>query len=299
MTTTESTHADAAQLLASQPGRVFVLGAADTGKTTFCLRVVRMAVEAGLVVGFVDSDIGQSTIGPPTTVGLKMVRTAANLEPETLAHADVLAFVGSVVPRGHLLSLAVATARVVMRAIEHGARLVVVDTPDLVSGVAAQLLHLSQVELCRPRHAVALAHGGELEPLVGVLQRFASLDVLRLDVDPGIPMRSVDERVAARERSLAAALGPAVFRWRIRSTIFLPALPPDLDLAPLDGVLVGIDTGEGDCAGLGILESRDDALRLLTPLQEGVKAVRLGSLRATPEGRITGQVDLRSLLGTD
>jgi polynucleotide 5'-kinase involved in rRNA processing len=165
--------------------------------------------------------------------------------------------------------------------------------------VSGQLLKLAKAELCRPRHVVALARGGELDPIVGVLERFLGAEVLKLGVYPGIGMRSVDERAAYREERLKAFLGPQVYRWRVKPTVFMPVLPPIFDQSDLDGLLVGVDNGEGDCLGLGILEYREDALRLLTPVSEGVRALRLGSVRVTQDGKITERVDLRSVLGTD
>ncbi len=49
----------------------------------------------------IDADLGQPTIGPPGTVGLKIVREAADLEAE--APSDALAFVGAVSARGYFL----------------------------------------------------------------------------------------------------------------------------------------------------------------------------------------------------
>jgi len=293
----EKAHADLIASLTAQPGRVFVLGGVDTGKTTFTHRLARAGVEAGQVVAVVDADVGQSTLGPPGTVGLKIARQAADLEPPFVP--DAMSFVGSMSPRGHVLPHVTGTAKLVMRAIEMGARLIVVDTSGLVEGVAGQMLKLTKAELCRPHRAVALAHGGELEPIIGVLRRFVSLDVTELGVHPSTRVRSVDERAAHRERQLASFLGPDVYRWRVRPTVFLPTLPPMFEPAALDGLLVGVDDGTGNCLGLGILEYRDDALRLLTPVSEGVRALRLGSVRATQEGKITERVDLRAMLGTD
>jgi polynucleotide 5'-hydroxyl-kinase GRC3/NOL9 len=293
----ERSHATLVETLAAQPGRVFVLGGVDTGKTTFSIRLARAGVAAGHVVGIVDADVGQSTIGAPGTVGLKIGRTAADLEPPFLP--DAMSFVGALSPRGHILPLVTGTAKLVMRAIELGARLIVVDTSGLIDGVAGQMLKLTKAELCRPHRAVALAHGGELEPIIGVLKRFVSLEVAELPVHPSTKVRSVDTRAAHREQRLASFLGPEVYRWRVKTTVFLPTLPPMFDPADLDGLLVGVDDGEGNCLGLGILEYRDDALRLLTPVSEGVRALRLGSVRATQDGKISERVDLRSMLGTD
>ncbi len=291
----EESHADAVAALA-RPGRVFVLGGVDSGKTTFTKRLARAGLEAGQVVAVVDADLGQSTIGPPTTVGLKLIRESADLEDGT---PDAMAFVGGISPRGHVLPLVTGTSKLVMRAIEMGARLIIVDTSGLIDGVAGQVLKLTKAELCRPHNAVALARGGELEPIVGVLERFLSLDVRALAVHPEIRERSVEERTTHRETRLGAALGPEVYRWRVKPTVFMPSLPPIFDLAELDGLLVGIDDGHGDCLGLGILEYREDALRLLTPVSEGVRALRLGSVRVAPDGKIIERVDLRLVLGTD
>jgi polynucleotide 5'-kinase involved in rRNA processing len=289
-------HAEAVATLAAGPGRVFIVGAVDSGKTTFAQQLARAGLESGHVVAIVDADLGQSTVGPPGTVGLKVVREAAALDAE---HFDALAFVGAMSPRNHFLPLVTGTAKLVMRAIEIGARLIIVDTSGLIDGVAGQVLKLTKAELCRPHHVVALARGGELEPITGVLERFLSVDVIALPVHPAMAMRSVDERALYREQRLAAFLGPEIYRWRVKPTVFMPSLPPMFELEGLEGLLVGVDNGQGDCLGLGILEYREDALRLLTPVSEGVRALRLGSVRVTQDGKITERVDLRLMLGTD
>lgn len=292
----EKAHAESIATLASQPGRVFVVGGVDSGKTTFATRLARAGLDAGHVVAIVDADLGQSTFGPPTTVGLKIAKEAADLDNDI---PDAMSFVGSMSPRGHMLTLVAGTAKLVMRAIELGARLIVVDTSGLIDGVAGQVLKLSKAELCRPHHVVALARGMELEPIVGVLDRFLSVDIVSLPVHQAIKMRTVEERKTHRESRLAAFLGPEMYRWRVKPTVFMPSLPPIFDLSELDGILVGIDDGHGDCLGLGILEYREDALRLLTPVSEGVRALRLGSARVSPDGKVIERVDLRLVLGTD
>src|SRR5207248_334608 len=126
-------------------------------------RLCLAAVEAGQTAAFVDSDLAQSTIGAPGTVGLKIVGGPSDLEEG--AAPDAMSFVGTVNPRDNVLGLATGTAKLVMRGIEMGARLIVVDTSGLIEGVAGQLLNLTEAELCRPHHVVGLARGGELDPI--------------------------------------------------------------------------------------------------------------------------------------
>ena len=53
-------------------GICLILGASDTGKTTLAEALTKQLVKKQ-PVGIVDADIGQSHIGPPTTVGWALV----------------------------------------------------------------------------------------------------------------------------------------------------------------------------------------------------------------------------------
>ncbi|HEY7873813.1 MAG TPA: Clp1/GlmU family protein [Actinomycetota bacterium] len=288
------------RLLASG-GVVFLLGDIDTGKTTFGIELARRAAQAGVPAAIVDADIVQSTIGPPTTVGYKLIAEHTEPTRETLRVADGLAFVGSLVPKGHLLPLVTGTAKLVNRAREAGARLIVVDTSSLVSGIYGQTLKYFKMDLVAPQFVVALERGGELEPVVGIAQRFTPAEVIELDVSPSVVMRSVDERMTFREEQFAAYFQSGASRWRVKPTVFMPTLPPEFDLALLDGLVVGMEDGKGACVGIGVLElePQSEILRMVSPVTEGVKGLRLGSIRIDTSGRSRGPVDLRQLLGSE
>ena len=49
-----------------------VIGKIDSGKRAFCKYLTNTWTASGIHIGYVDSDLGQSTMGPPTTVGLKI-----------------------------------------------------------------------------------------------------------------------------------------------------------------------------------------------------------------------------------
>ena len=286
--------------LLAQPGVVMMVGDIDTGKTAFALELARRALSQGIPTAIVDADIVQSTIGPPTTVGMKVCHAEAGLGREVLRDADSLGFVGSLVPKGHLLPLVTSTAKLVRRARDAGAQLVIVDTTALVSGIYGQTLKFFKMDLVRPAFIVALERGGELEPVLGVAQRFTPAEVLELAVPEGVVTRSVDERMTFREEQFAAYFANAS-RWKVKPTVFMPTLPPDFDLALLDGLLVGMEDGDGVCVGIGVLEhdAGEDTLRMVSPVTEGVRGLRLGSVRIEVSGRSKGPVDLRHLLGSE
>lgn len=287
--------------LLAAPGVVFLLGGIDTGKTTFGVELVRRAVAAGIPSAIVDADVVQSTVGPPTTVGLKVCRGEADLTREGLRVADSLGFVGSLIPKGHLLPLVTNAAKLVARAKAAGAQLVVVDTTSLVSGIYGQSLKFFKMDLIAPDFTVAFERGGELEPLVGIAQRFVPGEVIEIEVSDDARIRTVDERITFREEQFAAYFAVGSSRWRVKPTVFMPTLPPEFDLALLDGLVVGMEDGRGSCVGIGVLEhdATEDLLRMVSPVTEGVRGLRLGSVRVDISGQSRGPVDLRQLFGSE
>lgn len=298
-------HDEALERLLADPGVVFLIGGIDSGKTTFGIELAGRAAAAGIPTAIVDADIVLSTIGPPTTVGLKLVSAETDLSREGLRRADALGFVGSIVPKGHLLPLTTITAKLVTKAKADGAHLVIVDTTSLVSGIYGQTLKFFKMDLIAPDVVVGFERGGELDPITGMARRFTSAEVMELQVDQEVIPRSAEERMTFRERQFAAYFndhgGASVPRWRIRPTVFMPALPPEFDLGLLHGLVVGAEDGKGNCAGIGVLEydQGEDILRMASPVREGVRGLRLGSLRIDIDGRSKGPVDLRHLFGTD
>lgn len=279
---------------------VLFVGGLDAGKSTLARAVAAHALTLGRSVAYLDGDLGQKTVGPPGTVALKRIRSADDLTFERLADADALAFVGSTSPQGHLLPLVTGMARLHDQALGEGADLVVVDTSGMVSGIYGQLVKYHKVELLRPDLVVGLRRGEELGPVLGVIERFFSVDVASVGVHPSVVPTSVEQRAVHRERAMARYFEGELNRFRIRPTVFMPALPPLFDLTLLDRLLVGLSDGKGAYSGVGYLEHlpEDGALRLISPVADPPKALRLGSVRLEESYRAK-RVDLRNLFGTE
>ncbi len=279
---------------------VLFVGGLDAGKSTLARAVAAYAVSLGRSVAYLDGDLGQKTVGPPGTVGLKRIGSTDDLTFERLATADALAFVGSTSPQSHLLPLVTGMARLRDRALADGADLVVIDTSGLVSGIYGQLVKYHKVELLRPDLVVGLQRGEELAPVLGVIERFFSVDVVSLGVHPSVVPTSVEQRAEHREHAMSRYFGGELHRFRIRPTVFMPALPPLFDLVQLDRLLVGLSDGEGAYSGVGYIEylPEEGALRLISPVADPPKALRLGSVRLEESYRVK-RVDLRNLFGTE
>lgn len=156
---------------------VLVIGSSDTGKTTLCRYLVEQGVAQGLRVGLVDADVGQSQIGPPTTIGLKIL----SHHPEwDKIEADSLYFVGWISPEGHLLRCVTGVRLMVDAALRGGVNFVVVDTTGYVKGIGAIALKQHKIEIIQPNYLVCIQHSGELEAIVSGFDASHSMKVHRL-----------------------------------------------------------------------------------------------------------------------
>ena len=205
---------------------VLFVGGLDSGKSSMARAVAAYALRLGRSVAYLDADVSQKTVGPPGTVGLKHIRDADDLTHDRMAEADVIGFVGSTSPQDHLLPLVGALSRLRERAHDEGAELVVVDTGGEVSRIRGQLVKYYKVDTLEPDLVVALQRGEELEPIVGVVERFFGVEVVRLGIHPGVVPTTVDERMAQREESMRRYFDAPLQRFRVRPTVFMPTPHP-------------------------------------------------------------------------
>ena len=184
------------------PGVVMVLGASDAGKSTLAAVLANAAVEAGRDVAIVDSDVGQSSIGPPTCVS--MARVSRPVTALSDLHAEGLDFVGTPSPVGHLLGFVASAAAMVQAARATGAETVLVDTTGLVEGPIAWALKGNKLRLIDADVVVALQHADEVEHLLAPYRRRARPRVLRLTASRQVRPRSREQRTANRQRAFAS-----------------------------------------------------------------------------------------------
>lgn len=263
-----------------------LVGDVDTGKTSLATFLANGLFARGFQTAVVDADLGQSEIGPPTTIGLgRVTRRLARL-----GDADVagLSFVGSTSPEGHVGSTVSGTRQMADRGARLGCERIVVDTSGLVGGELGRVLKQRKIELLDPDLVICLERGEECE---SVLRPYAGRDrrpeILRLPVGGGARTRSAAERRRHREAALAAYFhGSTHLRLQLSGLRlrFMSDRPDRAwldDADDLEGALVGLDDAGGDTLGVGAIRARDSAELLVeTPLSSArVAGLRLGAHR--------------------
>ncbi len=258
-----------------------ILGTSDTGKTSLTARLATALAARGERVAVVDADVGQSEIGPPTTVGLGRVSGALT----RLGDAEVwaLEFVGDTSPVRDIRETADATGRLVRRALDAGFERVLVDTGGLVEGPLGLALKRAKVRAVDPDLVLVLQRREESEPIARALESAARPTVLRLAPSPAVVRRTATRRREHRERALREYLARA-------ATLTLPTervLLRDRRGQPLtsaeEGLLLGVLGAAGET--LGIARARAwDAVHGSIVVDTPVPAERIAALVA---GRAT------------
>ena len=277
---------DAAAVTAAARARVTVIvGAGDTGKTTLAAQLASALAARGARVAVVDADVGQSEIGPPTTVGLGSVtRPLARLrDAEVLA----LEFIGDTSPVRHIGPTANATGRLVRRALAAGFAHVIVDTGGLVEGPLGLALKRAKLAAVDPDLVIVVQRKDESEPIARLFDRAERPAVVRVAASDAATRRTQTQRRQHRDRALedylrdATAVSVPADRVEARGPRRAP--PP----AIVEGLLVGILGADGDTLGIGRVRSVEDragTIVIETPVAPG-RIARIVTGRVVWAGR--------------
>jgi len=186
-------------------GVVMVMGGSDSGKSTFCRYLLGEARRRRRPWAFLDADLGQSHVGPPATIGLKLYPGAA---PDDWGlRADACYFIGQTSPPGRLLEIVVGLKRLVDKA-RPRRQLIIVNTSGFISGPAALRLKTAKAEVLRPRLGIILVRHEEMAALLPPLTLLCQETQL-LPVSPQARQKSWEERRRHRQERFAAFFAKA------------------------------------------------------------------------------------------
>ncbi len=234
-------------------GPVMIIGGPDTGKSTLAHNLIRQLRREGRSPALLDADPGQGSLGPPTTLGLRIGASSATKSW----------FVGATSPSGHMLDQLTGMVRLAGYARERGADPIMIDTCGLIDRAAGgHALKWAEFQLLQPSVVIALQRNGELDDLMAAF-RAAGKRVESFAPTPAVRQRDQQERARQRQETYhryfegAKDLPLDRDRWpNLRTTQGLHK-----------GRLLGLLEPSGFLLGLGLLlEGREGRLLVRTPL---------------------------------
>jgi len=176
---------------------ILVLGATDTGKSICTLLFANFWAKHGRKVGIVDVDMGQSDLGPPTTMGMVLINKPVKSLEEV--SADTLYFVGSTSPLNYFLPTICGTKKLVDEGKKKGAEIMIVDTTGLVKGAPGRTLKEYMIDIISPCHIIALQRKNELEHILKNFILNEGIFIYRLSPCAEVRRKTYFQRREARE----------------------------------------------------------------------------------------------------
>jgi polynucleotide 5'-hydroxyl-kinase GRC3/NOL9 len=183
------------RVLCAQQGTVLLLGSTDSGKTTLARYLVEALVARRLRTALIDADIGQSGIGLPGTISMKVFRDQRDLKQFS---SERMTFLGFTSPARVIPLMVSMTGRLTGLG-RRRSETAVVDTTGLISGELGKALKMAKIRAIRPAHIVAIQKEDELEHILSLI---GDARIHRLKASSAAKKRSAPSRRAYRKKKL-------------------------------------------------------------------------------------------------
>lgn len=173
---------------------VMVAGGIDSGKTSFCAYLVNKALKIKRHVTIIDADLGQSDVGPPSTIGSCRI-TKPIRDPFEIGAEDIC-FIGVTSPSGEVAKVIDSIEKMKEKALKRCIDLLIINTDGWIEGEDAIRYKVALVREIKPQIVVGIQEQSELTFLLGALTETQNIAV---ESSPAVRKRDREERKLLRE----------------------------------------------------------------------------------------------------
>ena len=240
---------DILNALLTSRGAAMIIGETDSGKSSLARYLLERLVAEKVRVSLVDSDIGQSALGLPGTISMKIFRGEDDLEGFSF---EKMSFVGTASPAKNITSM-IKVTKSMTDLCRKSSEIVLVDTTGLVSGSAGRALKIGKIRAVGPEHVIAVERGDELGHILSLIE---NTNLHKLRASGMAKTRSSSERFHYRRDKLSDyfSRGCADLLLNKDEVKFSCSLGPAglKDCGTSEGALVGLNH-KGDTLALGVV----------------------------------------------
>ncbi|MGF3522909.1 MAG: Clp1/GlmU family protein [Candidatus Bathyarchaeia archaeon] len=262
------------------PVVVMVIGSVDTGKSSLCTYLVNRLLSENFRVAFLDGDLGQSVLGPPTTLAYAPVGNAV-VDLSGLK-AEEAFFVGATSPSENVARTIEGFTFLTAKAVKGAVDFVVVNTDGWVLGDDAVKYKVQLAEELTPDIIVGVQRNGELEPLMVKLDKFKKIAVAS---PSSVKEKTREKRRSVRERGYAKYLtGAKMKKWRLSGLTLQYLCVGALQNSRQEswrGLLLGLHDCKMKFLGIGVMQNVDwktGTLKALTAVDADPAYVVVGKV---------------------
>ncbi|HEX9972126.1 MAG TPA: Clp1/GlmU family protein, partial [bacterium] len=256
-----------------------------SGKSTFCQFLIHN-LSGKLLTAYIDGDPGQSSIGPPTTLGLEIYSNQGENKNDTF-----LCFIGATTPLGHLLQTLAGIKKLTENAIRLGAQRIILDSCGFVLDRAAREFQFQLIQLLQPDHLIVFETSNDIMKWISNFKRNPGISVHRFPVANSIIPRTPEERKHYRDEKFKKFFESARLQEiRLHRIGFYGRVPDLKNPDYFRNRLVALCNAENYVLTLGIAQEIDlvnKTFRLVSPdFNPGeVVFICFGSIYLTEDGK--------------
>ena len=276
-------------------GIAVVIGGADTGKTTLCTFLSNSLILKNRQVAIVDADIGQTDLGPPTTMAAAEV-TASVVNLSQVKPSERL-FIGLTSP-GHAKGKVIRSIKRLVECHTKPGKMVIVNTDGWIEGNEAALYKLQMLDELQPD--ITLGIGGNETPSILQTGNRTTLPVGSPDIireRTRIDRREL--RVLGYRRYLAGAslrtlrLDGVRLRYCLAPNDLDLRVIPRLQLENLKDAIVGFLDASGFLQEIGVLKDllrSAKTVKVWSRISGTPSTIEIGDVKLNNEGRELGHL---------
>lgn len=242
-------------------GISMIIGATDSGKSSLLKYLLRTLLRKKLIVSFVDSDIGQSSLGLPGTICMKTFYHEHDFNKFIFKK---MSFVGTVNPAMNMSAVISITGKMTKICAEKS-DITLIDTSGLISGEIGKSLKILKIKTVKPDLIIALQREKELEHILVSANEF---HIQRIPVSQMVKSRSREERILYRKIKFREyfdkykmnnfSLPKKTMQCYYKTNNFLPEFPDYFQ-----GKIIGLNHND-ETKALGIINEIDDNFIIFT-----------------------------------
>lgn len=235
---------------------VLVFGATDTGKSTLIRFLTSELLSSGSPVSLINTDVGQSDVGPPATMSISIVRSPFTSYQELAV--DGMYFIGTNSPSGNTTRCLTGFHRMLEYAARKPEIPVIVNTTGWAACCEAQQYKRAKLEMQNPGLVICFEGCEELEEIIRPYCRMKNPEIVKLPVSPWVKVRSLEERQKARmEKYRRYFQGSSLHSVNLRKVTLMGITWAELFQGDFTNTLIGLYDSRNTCRGMAILRCVD------------------------------------------
>ena len=266
------------EVMSNNYRKIIVIGGVDSGKSTFCVFMANSFLKSGIQTALIDADIGQSDLGPPTTVGLGLVTD--NIMSLSLVEVISLFFVGHIKPN-HVANKVILGIKKFSKCLKTSLP-IIINTDGWIESVEATAYKKRMIDEVFPDLIVSI--GKKID-----------VNCINKNFENNFRYLSSSEFVKKRSREERRKLRECGYRRYLRKASLNSLSLDRTKIEPVKYIesknrLVGLIDKKGLLLGIGILKSFDKmrgVMKIYTPVEKNKELCRIeiGFIRLSEFGR--------------